>query len=135
MPSTIDGFGERLSAALVERDISQGELSRRAGIRPETVSRYVGGQTPRLPELLAIADVLECSIDWLIRGETSPPDEETAASITWAIAETGLDGRGAFVLREVCRRIGHMERDDVYAAASKIAANAADRPKVLSAVR
>lgn len=133
MAMTIEGFGERLALALAARELTQGELSRRARVRPETISRYVAGQTPRLPELIAIADALECSIDWLVRGQVEPTDDETAASIEWAIGETGLDERGAFVLREVCRRIGPMDRGDVFTAATRIASNAADRERLPSA--
>lgn len=126
----IEGFGERLSAALEAIDMSQGELSRRTGLRPETISRWSRGQTPRLPELLVVAAALDISLDWLVYGDRAS-SVDLAESIKWAIDEVQLDARGAHVLRESCARIGKLERQDVYTIARRIAANAAERAKPL----
>jgi transcriptional regulator with XRE-family HTH domain len=54
-------------------NLSQGEVSRRAGVRPETISRYEGGKNrPRLEELAGIATALATSIDYLVGMSDDP---------------------------------------------------------------
>ena len=50
--------GARLRLELVRRGLDQGELAKRANLRPETISRAVTGHPVRSSTLSAIADVL-----------------------------------------------------------------------------
>jgi transcriptional regulator with XRE-family HTH domain len=63
--------------------LSQGELSRRAGVRPETISRYEGDKNkPRLAELIAIATALATSIDYLVGLSDDPaPSRPSQAAL------------------------------------------------------
>ena len=50
---------ERLRAG-----ITPTELARRMGVRPAVLYRIIGGETsPRLDELVAVADALDCDLD------------------------------------------------------------------------
>lgn len=127
-------FPARLKEARESLGISQGELSRRAGCRPETVSRYESGAnpTPRIGELVAIATVVGRSIDWLL-GDVDSSDEQ-ADDLAWAAAQEQLDAVGVAKLRAVRRQVGPMTRAELLATAGRIAANAAlDRPQALTA--
>ncbi len=83
MDANIDGLGARIARALEQSGLSQGEVSRRTGMRPETISRYVGGGTPRLGELVKVAHALGVSVDWLlgIDSEDPTPDPDVVAFI------------------------------------------------------
>lgn len=81
MESDLDGLGRRLAATMERIGLTQGEVSRRTGMRPETISRYVGGTTPRVGELIKIATVLGVSVDWLLgmdRDERDPDPDVVA---------------------------------------------------------
>lgn len=124
MTNELDGFAARLRLAREERGFSQGELSRRAGVRPETVSRYESGQLPRVSELVAIATALDRSIDWLLCDDGA---DEQADDITWTIEQEGLDVVAAYKLRAVRRAVGPMSRSEMLTTAERIKANAAAR--------
>ena len=83
MDSDLDGLGHRLALTMERAGLSQGEVSRRTGMRPETISRYVGGGTPRVGELVKLAHVLGVSVDWLLGTERDErdPDPDVAAFI------------------------------------------------------
>lgn len=127
MALALPEFPARLKQAREALGISQGELSRRAGCRPETVSRYESGAnpTPRIGELVAIATVLGRSIDWLL-GDSDPSDDQID-DITWAAEQASLDALGVGKLRAVVRQVGPMARAELLSTASRIAENAAKR--------
>ncbi|MEN7529299.1 helix-turn-helix domain-containing protein [Cupriavidus sp. DL-D2] len=59
-------FSERLRLARKERGMNQEVLAQRTGIERSHISHYETGlNTPRLPSLIALAQVLDCSTDWL----------------------------------------------------------------------
>lgn len=59
-------FAERLKLARTERDMSQRELARRVGCHSEQISQYEQGvKEPRLNSLVALAQELDCSLDFL----------------------------------------------------------------------
>jgi transcriptional regulator with XRE-family HTH domain len=67
-------FAERLKQALQERGISQTDLSRLTGLGKSSISQYVSGKNiPREPIVQKIADVCDCSADYL-KGETENLD-------------------------------------------------------------
>ncbi|MFS2103654.1 helix-turn-helix domain-containing protein [Ralstonia sp. Ralssp135] len=60
-------FAEHLTQAREERGMSQRELARRVGVNSETISRYERGlKEPMLKSLVALAQELDCSIDFLV---------------------------------------------------------------------
>lgn len=62
-------FGVRLKGRRQKYNLSQLELATKIGASKNTIQRYESGELPKGNYLIAIADVLECSIDWLLRGD------------------------------------------------------------------
>ncbi len=64
------GITNRITELLSEQNISQKELANRAGITESAISHYVkGDRVPRGVNLMKIAEALETSTDYLLRGE------------------------------------------------------------------
>jgi transcriptional regulator with XRE-family HTH domain len=69
-PKTLQGFSQRL-ALLIQREDGRGKkqaFARKIGVKPQQLSRYLKGQIPDAPTLLAIATVGEVAVDWLLTG-------------------------------------------------------------------
>ena len=65
---------EYLKAALKAKKMTQRELGQRIGCGESTISQYVNGKrSPDYETLLRIAEELDCSVDYLLRGEESNP--------------------------------------------------------------
>ena len=85
MPShheALQGFSERL-AHLIKQEGGRAKkqaFARRIGIKPQQLSRYLKGQVPDVPTLLAIAEVGQVSLDWLLTGREARGGEEREAS-------------------------------------------------------
>jgi transcriptional regulator with XRE-family HTH domain len=78
----LQGFSERL-AHLVKQESGRAKkqaFARRIGVKPQQLSRYLKGQLPDAPTLLAIAEVGQVSIDWLLTGREVRGGEERGAS-------------------------------------------------------
>lgn len=59
-------FSEQLKKAMVERNMSQSELSALTGIGKSSISQYVSGKNvPKDIAIKKIADALECSVAFL----------------------------------------------------------------------
>lgn len=65
------------------KDITQSELAERLGVERSTVSKWEKGiSVPRGKTLIALADVLECSIDELMRDcEVESGQKNTAEAV------------------------------------------------------
>ena len=64
----IDLFPEKLKKAIKAKGFTQTGLAKQANLPFETVSKWVRGKSfPRLDSLVLIANVLEISIDELMR--------------------------------------------------------------------
>jgi transcriptional regulator with XRE-family HTH domain len=60
-------IGKNIARKCKERKISQKDLAEQSGLTEAGISRYISGQRlPRLDILLKIADVLHCSLDYLL---------------------------------------------------------------------
>ncbi|MCP1173778.1 helix-turn-helix domain-containing protein [Ralstonia chuxiongensis] len=60
-------FAERLKLARTERGISQRELCRRLGVSQNLVGEYERAEAiPKIDSLLAIAQELDCTTDFLV---------------------------------------------------------------------
>ena len=64
-----EGFAQRLKLARKQRNLEQKELGDAVGVSRTTIQNYEGGQFPKGEYLIALARVLDCSIDWLMTGE------------------------------------------------------------------
>ena len=64
-------IGERIAEARQRRGWTQSDLAARAGSSAATVSQWeTGHRTPGAPALVALADALEVTADWLLgRGD------------------------------------------------------------------
>jgi transcriptional regulator with XRE-family HTH domain len=77
----LHGFGERL-ARVVARERGRGKkqaFARKIGVKPAQLSRYLKGQIPDPPVLVAIAEAGQVSLDWLLMGRK--PSGEGAAPL------------------------------------------------------
>ena len=84
-----------LAAAMEWREVSQGELGRRVGIKQQAISKILAAeQRLYADQFLAICDALEVPADWLIRAAEgpapSPDDFRLRAEIERIIALVGL---------------------------------------------
>lgn len=59
-------FGKRLNCAITSQKQA---FARKIGVRPHQLSRYLGGQLPRISTLIRIAAVTGESLDWLVLGK------------------------------------------------------------------
>src|SRR4029453_9901806 len=67
----LQGFSERL-APLIQQEGGRAKkqaFARKIGVKPQQLSRYLKGQLPDAPTLLAIAEVGQVSVDWLLTGQ------------------------------------------------------------------
>ena len=59
-------IADRLRAARLGRGLSQGELARKSGVSENGIQGYeLGKVSPGAQNLIALADALEVSLDWL----------------------------------------------------------------------
>jgi transcriptional regulator with XRE-family HTH domain len=78
----LQGFSARL-AHLIKHEGGRAKkqaFARRIGVKPQQLSRYLKGQLPDAPTLLAIAEVGQVSIDWLLTGREVRGGEEQGGS-------------------------------------------------------
>jgi transcriptional regulator with XRE-family HTH domain len=79
-PDALQGFSRRL-ALLIQREDGHGKkqaFARKIGVKPQQLSRYLKGQIPDAPTLLAIAAVGQVSVDWLLTGREPGEASEQA---------------------------------------------------------
>lgn len=74
-------LGIRIMQLRTERGLSQGQLAEKLHFSTSTVGMYEQGRrTPGIDALIALAEVFQVSLDYLITGaEFSPKDPDTAA--------------------------------------------------------
>lgn len=67
---------DKLSELLTESSSSSAEIAREIGVSPASISQYRKGETrPSLEKLVALADVLGVSLDYLVLGESKDAEE------------------------------------------------------------
>ena len=78
----LQGFSERLAHLITQEGgrAKKQAFARRIGVKPQQLSRYLKGQLPDAPTLLAIAEVGQVSIDWLLTGREVRSREEQGVS-------------------------------------------------------
>jgi transcriptional regulator with XRE-family HTH domain len=76
-------FAARLRSRREFLRFSQENLASLVSVSNTTIQNYEAGQYPKGEHAIALARVLDCSLDWLLLGESSPvaeaPEPETAA--------------------------------------------------------
>lgn len=66
-------LGERLTHARLSKSWRQRDVSTATDLAPSQITQWERGvQVPSIPNLIALADALEVSIDWLL-GRTDVP--------------------------------------------------------------
>lgn len=71
-------LGQRIRALRKNKAITQDTLAKSLGITPQAVSKWERGLSdPDLSQLPALADLLNCSVDTLLRKEITPVAEAT----------------------------------------------------------
>lgn len=78
-------FGQRIREHAKEKGLSISELQRRAGLGNSTIRNILSGQSkhPSAENMMAIADVLECSLQELMYGKDSAQAKEAETSISF----------------------------------------------------
>jgi len=74
----MDTFATRLKYARERAGLSQSELARRIGIKPQSIQYIESGSTQKSRYTLEIANVLGVSVEWLVYGEGSSEPTENA---------------------------------------------------------
>lgn len=70
-----ESFSHRLRQLRKQRDWSQGQLAKKAGIDTQKISKYERGlSSPPLNTLIKLANVLEVSLDYLLTGRSYGAD-------------------------------------------------------------
>ena len=65
--SQVPPFGQRLRELLAQRNISQYCLNTKYHISYDSINKWLNGTTlPKLDSLCKLADILDCSVDYLI---------------------------------------------------------------------
>ena len=68
---SLKGFGQRLKNAIQNKKYSQKELSEILQVNQDTITNYVKEKSlPKADMLLNICDLLDISIDWLVKGDS-----------------------------------------------------------------
>jgi len=74
-------FGERVRIKREKLGFTQKHLAEKIGSNKNSVQRYESGALPKGDKLLALSNVLNCSIDWLLKGgiykSANHDDEDT----------------------------------------------------------
>ena len=106
-------LGQRIRALRKNKRITQGDLSKALGITPQAISKWERGQAlPELPLLPLLADLLDCTVDDLLREETAAAENSQAAPeavLTAAEDPTTMQAYHLLSLCRACMREGESE--------------------------
>lgn len=90
-------LGPRIAALRRRAGLSQSELAQRLQISPSAIGMYEQGRRePSVAMLLALGRELEVSMDFLLKGAASPPEQ--------TLPETLLEGQLAAALSRMAQR-------------------------------
>ena len=97
-PWTMTDFAQQLTALRKARGLTQQDLADLLDVQPRLVGRWEQGQgKPQFDYLLKLADVLEVSLDRLLRGEGATPVVPDIRNLK---------------LKELCRRVDQLKNED-----------------------
>ena len=95
---TKEKIGQRINAALAERNVKQKELAKHLGIQDNTVSYWCKGErTPNTEQIINISELLNVSADYLL-GLSSVPT--TDKDIQFVCDYTGLSKKAIRALHD-----------------------------------
>lgn len=96
---TMADFGKNLTELRKARGLTQQALADLLEVQPRLLGRWERGQgKPQFDYLLKLADVLEVSLDQLLKGET------TAQPVVFEIRNK--------TLKELCKRVDELQPED-----------------------
>jgi len=91
-------FANNLKKIMVERNISQTELSAMTGIGKSGISQYLSGKyEPKQKAIEKIAEVLECSVEALTSDDNSLPETKGLKNVSVAMAAKLLGKSKQFI--------------------------------------
>ena len=107
-------IGERLRTLREEKKLSQGDIEKRSGLVRPYISRVENGHTvPSLETLEKFAHSLEVPLYQLFyEGEEPPAPPDLPKQKTGSEALWGSHGKGARMLRKLCRSLARMDEAD-----------------------
>ena len=84
------------------RDITASQLARKAGVPKQTVSRWLGGQSPKdISQVKSVADVLKTSVDNLCFGSGLEKASEKTTDLSTLIGDEWVSGLFEVKLRRI----------------------------------
>lgn len=87
--------GIRIKARRNELELTQDQLGEKCGATKSAVSQWESNTTqPSVENLLLLRDALDCSIDWLLTGQSPPGCGESVRLQRLAAIFSDLDARG-----------------------------------------
>ena len=115
MPSPhagLQGFSARLAHLITHEGgrAKKQAFARRIGVKPQQLSRYLKGQLPDAPTLLAIAEVGQVSVDWLLTGREVRGREAREASPSSTAALQRLSQLPTPVVLVLLRVVDELDR-------------------------
>jgi transcriptional regulator with XRE-family HTH domain len=79
--TTVEGFKERMAAAMVARGFTQAKVAKLSGVAQGQIWHWLHGTyEPRLPFAVALARTLGVSLDWLVGFQPAVTPTEMAAA-------------------------------------------------------
>lgn len=96
----MNNFAKRLNQALSERQLSQCELAAAIGKGKSSVSQYLSGRSvPRPESQEKIAEVLECTVEWLNSEVTSNDTSDNGLKKVSVAQAAKIIGKGEQFVR------------------------------------
>lgn len=81
-------FADRFARLRRHKKLENAQIAGATGVKPKTVSMWAGGQEPKGAALLALAELLEVTPQYLLKGE--PEDLKVGKSGSRAISHRDL---------------------------------------------
>jgi len=75
-------FAVRVFKARKRLGLSQMQLAKKIGASKGTIQNYEAGSLPKGEYAIGLADVFNCSIDWLLTGREKETDKQSLSSIS-----------------------------------------------------
>ena len=107
------GMGARIQMALELKGFSQGQLAHKSGVNQSHISMILAGKrSPGTDKLIAIAQALDVSLDWIAGlpprtpGQLTPDEDELLA----AYRALQKHGRGSVVLTVAKASLEELEK-------------------------
>lgn len=90
---------EKMRAMRKKKGLSMKQLGEMVGVAEATISTYENGRSePSLTVLCAIADILDCSLDMLVRGkEKDRPVERSVKDVADAITSLSVEDQDVLI--------------------------------------